>query len=128
MLRFFRLAVLGTFIAALAAPLSAVAGEKIVSGEVIDVACNTKSIKAGAKGSTSQNHAECALQCSKKGMPVGILAADGVYTIIGDMTADDNKALIKFVNKRVTATGTVKEEDGKRLITVTAISFEKATR
>jgi hypothetical protein len=128
MLRLCDVAILGAFLAALSTPLSAVGGQKIVTGEVVDLGCHLKSIKAGGKGSTSQNHAECALQCAKKGMPVAILTADDVYTVIGDMTADDNKALIKFVNKRVTATGTVKDEDGKKLITVTVIDFEKAPR
>jgi hypothetical protein len=56
---------------------------------------------------------------------MGILAADGVYTIAGDYTADKNAKLIEFVAKKVEATGEVAEVDGQKTITVTSMKLAK---
>ena len=77
-------------VAALGASLRA--ESKTVKGEVIDVKCQTK--KAENVGSA---HADCALSCAKRGATMGIMTPDGVYTITGDYTADNNKKLIDFV-------------------------------
>jgi hypothetical protein len=91
--------------------------EATVQGELIDVACHIKSIKAGDAGATAKNHAACALKCARKGIPVGILTANSdVYTVTGAFTADDNKRLIAFVNKQVVASGGVTEQDGRKTI------------
>ena len=44
---------------------------------------------------------------------MGIITADGVYTIAGDYAADNNAKLIEFVSKKVEATGDVTEKDGE---------------
>jgi hypothetical protein len=100
--------------------------ETTVRGELIDVACHTKSIKAGDGGATASNHAACALKCARKGIPVGILTSSAVYTITGDFTAHDNQRLIAFVNQQVVATGSVSEEEGRRTINVTALQLAPA--
>jgi hypothetical protein len=100
--------------------------ETTVQGELVDVACHTKSIKAGDGGATASNHAACALKCAKKGIPVGILTSSAVYTITGDFTAHDNQRLIAFVNQQVVATGSVSEEEGRRTINVTALHLASA--
>lgn len=92
------------------------AESKTVKGEVIDVQCQMK--KAENKGS---DHADCALSCAKKGAAMGILTADGVYTITGEYTMENNKKLIEYVARTVEATGEVTEKNGTRTIRATSI-------
>jgi len=92
------------------------AGEKTVTGEVVDVHCMMKS--ADNKGS---DHEDCALSCAKRGAAMGIMTADGVYTITGDYTQEKNAKLIEFVSKKVEATGEVAEADGKMTINVASM-------
>jgi hypothetical protein len=101
-------------VAALGASLRA--EPQTVKGEVIDVMCHNK--KAENVGS---GHADCALSCAKKGAAMGILTADGVYTITGDYTSDKNAKLLDFVAKNVEATGEVTEKDGVKTINVTSM-------
>jgi hypothetical protein len=101
-------------VAALGASLRA--EPQTVKGEVIDVMCHNK--KAENVGS---GHADCALSCAKKGAAMGILTADGVYTITGDYTSDKNAKLLDFVAKNVEATGEVTEKDGVKTIYVTSM-------
>jgi flagellar hook assembly protein FlgD len=101
-------------VGALGASLRAEA--KTVKGEVIDVQCHTK--KAENVGAT---HADCALSCAKKGAVMGIMTPDGVYTIAGDYTADNNKKLLEFISKNVEASGEVTETDGKKIINVASM-------
>ena len=49
------------------------------------------------------------------------MTADGVYTITGDYTADNNKKLLDFVAKNVEATGEVGEKDGVKTIDVASL-------
>ncbi len=92
------------------------AESKTVKGEVIDIKCQTK--KAENVGSA---HADCALSCAKRGATMGIMTPDGVYTITGDYTADNNKKLLDFVAKNVEATGEVGEKDGAKTINVASL-------
>jgi hypothetical protein len=97
------------------------ADSKTVTGEVVDVQCQ---MKKGA-GGVGEAHAGCATSCAKKGAALGILAADGVYAITGDYTAENNKKLIEFVAKKVSATGEVSEADGKKTINVASMALAK---
>ena len=92
------------------------AESKTVKGEVIDVMCHTKKAE-----NTGASHADCALSCAKRGAAMGILTADGVYTITGDYTADNNKKLLDFVAKNVEAMGDVTVKDGQKTIDVSSI-------
>ena len=74
--------------------------------------------KAENKGT---DHADCALSCAKRGAAMGILTADGVYTITGDYSAEKNKKLIDFVAKNVEATGEIAETDGHKSIDVKSL-------
>lgn len=101
-------------VAALGASLRAEA--KTVKGELIDVKCQTK--KAENVGTA---HADCALSCAKRGATMGIMTSDGVYTITGDYTADNNKKLLDYIAKNVEATGEVSMKDGAKTIEVTSL-------
>ena len=72
-----------------------------------------------------EGHADCALSCAKKGAVMGIMTADGVYTIAGDYAANNNAKLLDFVAKNVEVTGTVTEKDGQKMIAVTSIKAAK---
>jgi hypothetical protein len=108
------------FVAAMAAPILAAGDVKTVTGEVVDVQCQAKKAE-----NTGEAHANCAESCAKKGAKMGILAADGVYTITGDYTADKNKKLIEFVAKNVEAMGEVSEADGQKTINVSSMKLQK---
>ena len=101
--------------AVITVPLGAAA--TTLKGEVVDVQCNLKDAKN--KGA---DHADCALSCARRGGTMGLLTADGVYTITGDYTRENNRKLIEFVAKQVEATGEVTEKDGKKLIELSALA------
>ena len=103
------------------APLAADHHLTSVTGEVIDVVCYKKD---GAKA-TGDDHESCATGCAKRGNVMGILAADGVYTIVGDYTNDKNAKLVEFVAKKVDVTGEVTEKDGQKSISVATMQLAK---
>jgi hypothetical protein len=104
------------FIAALASPLIAQTGQT-VKGEVVDVACATKK----APGGKGADHAGCAMACAKKGLAVGIMTADQIYTVTGDYAANNNAKLLDFVAKQVVVVGDVTEKDGQKMIMIKSI-------
>jgi hypothetical protein len=108
------LALLLAVAVAMTAPLAA--APTSIKGEVVDVQCSLKDAKN--KGA---EHSDCALSCARRGATMGILTADGLYTIVGDYTRENNKKLHEFVAHQVQATGEVTEKDGKRLIDITAL-------
>jgi len=83
-----------------------------------DVHCQMKD--ADNKGA---EHEDCALSCAKRGAAMGIMAADGVYTITGDYTQNKNEKLIEYVSKTVEASGEVSEKDGKMTIEVASMKL-----
>jgi hypothetical protein len=107
--------------AAFVASVSLSAETKTVTGEVVDVACQTKK----APGGQGDAHKGCATACAKKGAAMGILASDAVYVIEGDYAANSNAKLLDFVATRVEATGEVTEKDGKKIMTVTSMKAAK---
>jgi hypothetical protein len=106
--------------AALATPVPLAAAPSTLKGEVVDVQCALKDTK-----NTGSDHADCALSCARRGATMGIRTEDGVYTITGDYTRENNKRLLEFVAQQVEATGEVTEKDGKKLIDVSAMAASK---
>lgn len=104
------------FVVAIGAP--AFAGEMTVKGELIDQACYTKDAK-----NVGEAHQSCATTCAKKGSPVALLTSDGVYTITGDLTKDNNAQLVPHMSHIMEVTGDVTEKDGKKMIAATAIKM-----
>ncbi len=106
----------------LVAPMPRVAAQpRTVVGEVVDVRCvETSADNAG------DAHVDCALSCARRGAVLGIQAADGVYIITGQYTAEANAKLIAFVARQVEASGEVAERNGRRTIRVRDIKL--ATR
>lgn len=111
------LIVTATILAAAGTTVPLGAAATTVKGEVVDVQCNLKDAKN--KGA---DHADCALSCARRGATMGIMTADGVYTITGDYTKENNKKLLEFVAKQVQASGEVTERDGKKVIDVSTLT------
>jgi hypothetical protein len=93
---------------------------RVLSGEVVDVRCYQSSA-----GNTGDAHVDCALSCARRGAALGILTAEGVYTITGAYTAEVNRRLIPFVGRVVAATGEVDQRDGVRTIRVATIELRE---
>ena len=107
------------FVVALATPL--MASETTLSGKVVDVTCTMKD-----KANAGEGHLACATACAKRGLPIGIMTADGaIYTITGDYAKDHNAKLIAYLAKDVQASGTVMEENGKKTIDVSSMKIDK---
>ena len=102
--------------AVLASPL--LFGEqKTVNGWVLDSAC------AFTKGLSKPISRDCALACAKNGSQLVILQDDGsIYWPISEATpaVGQNKRLLPYAGKRVTATGKLYTRGGS-----TAIVIEK---
>jgi hypothetical protein len=120
MKRAFSILACAAFVSALAVPAVRAAGqEKTLRGAVVDLDCD-------ADGKNAPDHADCALRCAKRGQPLGVSAADGVYVITGTFADDKNAKLVDFVSKTVDVKGTVTvDKDGKKTIDVTSIAIAK---
>lgn len=105
------------FVAALATPMAT--AEITVKGEVVDMGCAIKK----APGGKGEEHANCAMACAKRGLPVGIMTADAMYQVAGDYAANNNAKLLEFVAKRVEVTGEVTEKDGTKMLTIKSIKI-----
>jgi hypothetical protein len=80
--------------------------EITVRGEVLDMACYIAYNYSGA------DHAECARDCIRKGLPVGIKGEDGkTYLLIG-ATQPVNGELADYAAKTVTVRGKASMRDG----------------
>jgi hypothetical protein len=110
------LAALGMLVAAQVAS----AGAATLTGEVVDLQCEMKD--AANHGAS---HADCALSCAKRGARLGLLTEDGVYTITGEYTRENNRRLIEFVARTVRASGEVTERDGQKLLALSDIEIAK---
>lgn len=93
---------------------------KTVTGVLVDVMCNTKQ---GTEKATSAGHADCAASCAKKGSPLAVAADGALYEVTGAWTDNKNEKLIEFAGHKVEATGEVTEQDGKKMLTLTAIKM-----
>jgi hypothetical protein len=78
--------------------------EIVLKGEVVDVTCYSK--QGVAKG-TGASHVSCAMDCAKKGKPLGLLTdGDGLFKFVGDYTENNSAKLLPFIGKQVEVRGT----------------------
>ncbi len=113
----FAIAATLTLLIGLGAP--AVAADTTVKGELVDHVCYMKD----AQKNSGAQHAGCATTCAKKGSPVALVAADGVYLVTGDMTKDNNAQLVPHMSHIVELTGEVSEKDGQKSINAAALKM-----
>jgi hypothetical protein len=96
--------------------------EIIVKGEVLDMTCYI------AYNMSGPEHAACARDCIRSGLPVGIKAEDGkVYLLVGTNWRRGgplNNQLAEYAAKTVTVKGKVGTRDGFAMLTdATVVSF-----
>ena len=104
-----------------ALPAAGADGPRVLTGEVVDVRCYRSSAD-----NAGDAHVDCALSCARRGAALGILTAEGVYTITGAYTAEVNRRLIPFVGRAVAATGEMHDRDGVRTIRLETIELREA--
>jgi hypothetical protein len=89
--------------------------EVVVTGEVLDMTCYI------AHNLSGPQHAECAKECIRKGLPVGIKGEDGkTYLLVGQKQAV-NAELADYASKTVTIRGKKTMRDGFALLQVEEI-------
>jgi len=89
--------------------------EIVVRGEVLDMTCYI------AKNSSGPEHAQCARDCIRKGLPVGIKGEDGkTYLLVGQKQAV-NAELADYAAKTVTIKGNATTRAGFALLQVEEI-------
>ena len=93
---------------ALAAP--AIAATETVTGKIVDQSCYLKD-KVNNSGANHKMPADvkgCAIGCAKKGLPLAVVTKDGkVYTVAGDLAADNNAKLVAHMGHTIAITGDV---------------------
>ena len=111
------------FIVVLGAP--AFAAVATVKGQVVDQSCYLKDkSNTGKDHKMPQDVVDCAVACAQKGRPMALLTSDGkVYTIEGDLAANNNAKLVAHISHTVEVTGDVMEKDGKMMIASTALKM-----
>jgi hypothetical protein len=113
-----RLAIAAALGIVMSAPCFA-AEQKTITGWVLDSAC------AFTKGLKKPISVDCAISCAKTGSPLVILQDDGsiYWPIAESMPAEgQNKRLMPFAGKRVTATGKAYVRGGSNAIVIDKIA------
>ena len=98
--------------------------EITLTGEVIDVKCYL----TGMMGGKGEDHKQCAIDCIKGGLPVGVLdeKTDSVYVVVpkGGMKGA-NEELTPYIAEKVKLTGTIAKKGGERLFIYTKVEAVK---
>jgi hypothetical protein len=81
-----------------------------VTGEVVSLDCYPRLGESGR----GKNHAECARHCAKAGSELGLLADEGLYTVIVNPAEADE--LRELVASQVTVEGVRFDRDGDRFL------------
>lgn len=102
---------------AAAAKTPAPAGKDMtITGTVVDLACKF------SKGSAGTSHLACFHGCSKAGVPIGILSADGTLYLPVMHEENQNPRLDPFAEQEVTVTGKVYAAGGAKTIEIATIA------
>lgn len=95
------------------------AGEPVtITGEVIDTYCY------GLMGAKGPGHRECAIECAKKGIPMGLLedGTNKVYVLLPNKDKTSlPKAVMDKMAQKVTITGKAYVTGGSQFLTVESI-------
>jgi hypothetical protein len=86
-----------------------------LTGEIVDIDCMVRLGEAG-RGSI---HAECASDCIRNGMPVGLAVGKTVYVITLAGAGPDraaNERLAELAGRQVSVTGRIREASGIKMI------------
>ena len=95
-----------------------VEGSKVtLTGEVMDLACYMQHPKMGQ----GPDHAGCARQCIKKGLPAGFKVGNDLYLLIGGGHGPIAEKIAPFAGKKATVTGKVLGQDGMKTLVMEKI-------
>ncbi len=94
-----------------------------LKGEVIDIKC----FSSGMGGGRGEEHQDCAIQCIKGGLPVGLLDEKGtLYMLVpkkGMKGAND--ALAEHAAHTVMVKGTLQDKAGMKVVHYTSVEMAK---
>jgi hypothetical protein len=110
----------------LALGIVAFAATQTLSGQLIDQMCYkmNKSNTGVDHKMPSGDEANCAATCAKMGQPVALLTSDGkVYTVTGELAANNNAKLVPHLSHKVELTGDVTEKGGTMTIAATNLKM-----
>ncbi len=100
-----------------------------ITGKVIDQSCyvKDKANNTGVDHKMPADTKDCAIACAKKGRPMALLTDDGkVYTIAGDLAAENNAKLVPHISHTVEVIGDVMTNtDGSMMIHGTSLRMLK---
>jgi hypothetical protein len=95
-----------------------------VTGEVIDLKCYIQ----GMMGGKGEDHKQCAIDCIKGGLPVGILddKSDKAYLVVPKAgMRGANEELLPFAAQKVKLTGTFAEKGGQKILIYSKVEEAK---
>jgi hypothetical protein len=96
--------------------------EVTLTGEILDMYCFMKHPDNGQ----GMEHAKCAQNCIKKGLPIGFKAADGtVYLITGKNHESAAAMVAEYAGMQSVLKGTVIVHDGVKSIEIASIAAAK---
>jgi len=110
----------------LALGIVAFAATQTLSGQLIDQMCYkmNKSNTGVDHKMPSGDEANCAATCAKMGQPVALLTSVGkVYTVTGELAANNNAKLVPHLSHKVELTGDVTEKGGTMTIAATNLKM-----
>jgi hypothetical protein len=91
------------------------AAVQTIQGELVDLACYLE------HGGHGEKHKACATSCAQSGLPIGLLDKHGhLYLLIGDHKPLNAQVADKM-GDTVTATGTVSERNGMKMIEASSV-------
>jgi hypothetical protein len=98
--------------------------EITITGSITDVKCHLN----GMSANMGEDHKQCAIDCIKGGVPVGILEAktEKLYVIIpAKGMKGANEELVKYADKKVIMTGLFMEKSGQKIFFYTKVEEAK---
>ena len=103
----------------------AVAAPQTISGRLIDEGCYKQNkANTGVDHKMPEDTPGCAVSCAKMGLPVALLTDDGkVYTVTGDLAANNNAKLVPHMSHKVELTGDVTEKGDTRTISASSLKM-----
>ena len=107
---------------------SGLAEPQTISGRLVDRTCYTQNkANTGVDHKMPEDTPGCAVSCAKMGLPVALLTDDGkVYTVTGDLAANNNAKLVPHISHKVELTGNVAEISG--ILTIAATNLKMISR
>ena len=98
--------------------------ETTITGVITDVKCHLN----GMAADMGEEHAQCAIDCIKGGLPVGVVEEKtaNLYALVpAKGMKGGNEELVKYADKKVKLTGSMKEAGGTKMFFYTKVEEAK---